>query len=153
MSLNCADHAGHHILAPDQTLCCRLETRPVTARAFTQQLAIESHLADYENKLRAENLSDRYIRETARYIRNIARANNLDVAKSITAVVVTRFASQLRDAGKSARTVQVYLSSIEGFMWWLSSHHKLARDPLASVKKPSPKADRRRERGILLPDE
>jgi integrase len=35
----------------------------------------------------------------------------------------------------------------------LSSHHKLPRDPLASVKKPNPKADRRRERRMLLPEE
>ncbi len=32
-------------------------------------------------------------------------------------------------------------------------HHKLPRDPLASVKKPNPKTDRRVERRALLPEE
>ena len=44
MSLNRRDHAGHHILTSEQTLCFRLETRPGTGREFTQQLAIEARV-------------------------------------------------------------------------------------------------------------
>jgi len=41
MSLNRPDHAGHHILAPQQPLGFRLETRPGTRGKLAQQLAIE----------------------------------------------------------------------------------------------------------------
>ena len=41
MCLNRSDHAGHHILAPEQETRFRLEARPGTGREFTQQLAIE----------------------------------------------------------------------------------------------------------------
>jgi len=34
-----------------------------------------------------------------------------------------------------------------------TENHKLLRDPLASVRKPNPKADRRYERRMLLPEE
>lgn len=54
---------------------------------------------------------------------------------------------------RSARTIQAYLTAIKGFARWLAIHQKLPRDPLASVKKPSPQADRRHERRILLPAE
>ena len=115
--------------------------------------SIESHLEDYESKLHAARRSDQYIRETTKYIREIAEAGGFDNVAAISADAVTKFAGGLRDKGKSARTVQAYLSAIKGFTRWLSSHHKLPRDPLTSVKKPNPKADRRRERRMLLPEE
>jgi len=117
------------------------------------QRTIEAHLADYESKLKAAGRSDQYIRETVKYIREIGEAGEFDNAAAINADAVTKFAGGLRDKGKSARTIQAYLAAVKGFTKWLSSHHKLPRDPLASVKKPNPKADRRRERRMLLPEE
>ena len=115
------------------------------------QRSIESHLTDYESKLRAANRSDQYIRETTKYIRDIAKTGDFDIAASINADAVTRFAGGLMDQDKSVRTIQAYLSAIKEFSKWLSAHHKLPRDPLASVKKPNP--NRRRERRMLLPEE
>jgi len=59
----------------------------------------------------------------------------------------------LRDEGRAARTIGSHLSAIKAFTRWLTEHHKLPRDPLASVKKPNPETDRRRERRMLLPEE
>ncbi len=66
---------------------------------------------------------------------------------------MNRYAGKLRDDGRSARTVQAYLTGIKGFTKWLTENHKLPRNPLASVRKPNPKADRRHERRMLLPEE
>ena len=44
VSLNRRNHAGHHILAAEQPLRFRLQTRPGTGREFTQKLAIESRV-------------------------------------------------------------------------------------------------------------
>ena len=117
------------------------------------QRTIEAHLIDYESKLRAANRSDQYIQEMARCIREIAKAGEFENAAAINADAVTKFAGKLKDKGRSSRTIQAYLTAIKGFTRWLVSHHKLARDPLASVKKPNPKSDRRRERRMLLPEE
>jgi len=117
------------------------------------QRSIESHLADYESKLRAGSRSEKHIADTLGYIRAICKSAGFQIAGGIVADGVNNYAGWLQDNGKSARTVQAYLTAIKGFTKWLTEHHKLPRDPLASVKKPNPKADRRRERRMLLPDE
>ena len=117
------------------------------------QRTIESHVADYEGKMRAASRSDHHIRQTVRYIRETADHGGFISVSDIRADAVNRFANSLSDAGKSARTVQAYLTAVKGFTKWLSAGHKLHRDPLLCVKKPNPKTDRRRERRILLPEE
>jgi site-specific recombinase XerC len=63
------------------------------------------------------------------------------------------YAGHLDDAGKSARTIQAYLAAIKGVAKWLAENQKVPRNPPASVRKPNPKADLRRERWMLLPEE
>ncbi len=115
--------------------------------------SIESHVVDYENKLKAAGRDPQYINETAKYIRQIAAAGGFEAAADINADAVFRFAADLKSRKMSARTVQAHLTAIKGFTRWLAENSKIARDPLLSVKKPSPQADRRRERRALQPDE
>ena len=117
------------------------------------QRSIESHLSDFESKLRAANRTDKHITSTTQFIRWIADHAGFKTASDISADGVNRYAGKLRDEGRAARTIQAHLNAIKAFSKWLTEHHKLPRDPLASVKKPNPKADRRRERRILLPEE
>ena len=86
------------------------------------QRSIESHLADYESKLTVADRSSQYIHETLKYIREIVAAGNFNDAASITADQVTKFAAELKDNGKSARTIQAYLAAIKGFTRWLTIH-------------------------------
>lgn len=68
--------------------------------------------------------------------------------------VRNRYAAELRLKKKrSSRTIQGYLTAIKSFTSWLAINHKIVRDPLVSVRKPNPQADRRRWRRMLLPDE
>jgi len=115
--------------------------------------SIESHLADYESKLRAANRTEKHINCTLKFIRQIADFAGFESAADIEADGVNRYAGKLRDDGRAARTIQAHLHAVKAFAKWLADHHKLPRDPLASVKKPNPKADRRRERRMLLPEE
>ncbi len=117
------------------------------------QRSIESHLVDYESKLRTANRTEKHIVSTTNFIRWIAEHAGFKTAADISADGVNRYAGKLRDEGRAARTIQAHLNAIKSFTKWLTEHHKLPRDPLASVKKPNPKADRRRERRMLLPDE
>ncbi len=115
------------------------------------QQSIESHLVDFECKLRAANRTEKHVVSTTKFIRWIAEHAGFETAADISADGVNRYAGKLRDEGRSARTIQAHLNAITGFTKWLTEHFKLCRDPLASVKKPNPEADRRRERRMLLP--
>ena len=53
----------------------------------------------------------------------------------------------------SIGTVQATLTAMKGFTQWLAANEKLPNNLLASVRKPNPESDRRRERRILLPEE
>ena len=121
--------------------------------SMESQRTIESHLADYEAKMRAADRDRKHIADTLGYIKSICAAAGFRLAGDISADPVNAYACSLQDKGKSARTVQAYLSAIKGITKWMAQHNKLPRDPLASVTKPNPKTDRRRERRMLLPDE
>lgn len=117
------------------------------------QRSIESHLDDYEAYLVAANRTEEHIRRTLRIIRQIVTSAGFTLACDIHADGVNRYAGCLKRQGKSARTIQSHLTAIKGFTKWLTDHHKLPRDPLAGIRKPNPKADRRRRRRMLLPEE
>jgi len=51
------------------------------------------------------------------------------------------------------QTIKNHLTAIKGFIHWLYVNAKLDHDPLASVKMPNAKADRRCQRRMLLHDE
>jgi integrase len=146
-----------------QRLANKLETAAMQRReglidARLERLAQEGrrplreHLADYEAHLKAANRSPDHVNRTARLIRTIAQAAGVTGIGEITADNVNTFASDLGQR-RSARTVQAHLTAIKSFTWWLAANGKLPADPLASVRKPNPKTDRRRERRMLLPEE
>ncbi len=117
------------------------------------QRTIESHLEDFESKLRAAGRSEKHINSTNNFIRSIAMFAEFIAAADITADGVTRYAEKLGSEGRAARTIEAHLNAITAFTKWLCENHKLSRDPLAGIKKPNPAADRRLERRMLLPDE
>ena len=115
--------------------------------------SVESHLADFEAKMQTANRKPKHITTTIGYIRAIAQEAEWATVSDISADDVSRWAGRLKEQGRSARTIQAYLTAAKSFTRWLANNHKLPRDPLASVQKPDPKADRRRERRMLLPEE
>ena len=117
------------------------------------QRSIKSHLADFEARLRAASRTEKHVVNTARIIRTLSVWAGFGVAAAISADGVNRYACHMKDKGRAARTIQSHLTAIKGFTKWLTEQHKLSRDPLASVRKPNPNADRRRERRMLLPEE
>ena len=117
------------------------------------QRSVLEHFADLENKLRTAGRTEKHVNSTARFIRWVADHAGFRSVADISADGVNRYAGMLRDEGRAARTIQAHLSAVKAFTRWLTEHHKLPRDPLASVRKPNPRSDRRRERRMLLPDE
>ena len=117
------------------------------------QRPLSEHRTDFENAMRSPGRTEKYVTQTIRYIRQIAKASEWTILADISADDVNRFAGDLTEKGLSARSVQARLTAVKSFTKWLTAHGKLARNPLMSVKSPSPKADRRYERRMLLPDE
>jgi len=115
--------------------------------------SIESHLADFENKLRSAGRCEHHINETLGAIRKFATATGAALARDITGDAVTRYAVRLADGGNSARTIQKHIGSIKALTRWLAAGSKLERDPLASLATPRPETDRRLQRRAMLPAE
>jgi len=116
-------------------------------------LPVESHLADYAAKLKAADRSPKHVATTVGYIHSIAESAEWGSVGAITADDVHRYAGDLRDRGCGSRTVGAYITAIKGFTKWLAEGHKLLHNPLAGVSRPSPDADRKRRRRMLLPEE
>ena len=57
------------------------------------------------------------------------------------------------EKGLASATINSQLTAIKAFTKWLDENQKLSRDPLKSIRKPSPNKKRSFYRRILLPDE
>jgi site-specific recombinase XerC len=110
---------------------------------------LELLLNQYQDKLRAGGRTDKHIKYSVNFARAIAEFANFSTAADIKAEAVSRYAGHLLERGRAARTIQSHLSAATPFSHWLVQTGKLSRDPLASVKKPNPNADRRRRRMLF----
>jgi len=125
-----------------------LDTQKVEA-----QRSISAHWADFEAKMRVSGRDAKHIAATLGYIRAACAATEVAFISDLTADKVHYYVRSLSERGKSARTIHAVLTALKSFTRWLALHHKVLRDPLATIRKPDPKTDRRRERRMLLPDE
>ena len=111
-------------------------------------MPLKVHLDDYGSAM-ASKSKQGHIDDTRIAIEKMG----FKTLREITADRVNNYASDLRKAGRSARTVASHLQSIKGFTRWAVTNGKLARDPLATVSKPSVEDDRRLVRRFLSHDE
>ncbi len=114
---------------------------------------VSGHLEDYIRKLTTAGRSEKHIAGHRRAIEAAADAAGWTSAGDITADGLNQYASILRDQKRSAQTVKNHLTAVKAFTRWMLTHRKLAYDPLASVKLPNAKTDRRRIRRMLLAEE
>jgi len=123
--------------------------------SIAEQLSrpIGEHLADFRAKIRAAGRTDRHATDTISKCRKIVKACDIQTAGDITADAVNRYAADLRSAGRSARTIQSYLTASKSLTAWLTKTGKLPSDPLVTISKPNPESDRRLERRMLLHEE
>lgn len=111
-------------------------------------LPLNVHLDDYGAAM-ASNSKQGHIDDTRTAIEKMG----FKTLKDITADKVNKYASELRKAGRAARTVASHLQSIKGFTRWAVKNGKLLSDPLATVSKPSVEDNRRLIRRFLSHDE
>ncbi len=116
------------------------------------QRPLQEHLDAFELKMRTAGRSAKHIERTVNFCRQMAEAASFKTADDVTADAVHKVAGGLSEKW-GARSVAARLQAIKSLTRWLWREGKLASDPLAGVKKPNPKTDRKRERRMLLPDE
>ncbi len=114
---------------------------------------IEEHVKEFDAKMTAAGCSDDHVSRTKRIVTEFAAFAEITTSAAITADAANRYANTLKDAGRSNRTRNAHLTALKSFTAWLAENSKLPRDPLLSVEKPNPKADRRRKRRLLLQEE
>ncbi len=126
-----------------------------TAERISQEgkRPLREHVDMFRATMEAANRTAKHIRETINYIEQVAAAAGFETIGDINADAVNTYAADMRANGQSARSIQAVLTAVKSFTRWLAKHGKLSAEPLASVKKPDPKADRRYERRMLLHDE
>jgi len=127
-----------------------VDARAESIRAEAQK-PIALHLSTYAATLRAAGRTLKHIRETRTRIGEIVAFSRWSTVADIVADDVVAYIASRKDL--SAKTVGSYLTSIKSFTHWLMTNHKLASDPLVSLRRPNPKADRKRVRRFLLSEE
>ncbi len=157
-SVRCGDKATAEQIAAQRELDVLQRQKgiidPAQERMADQgRRPIVEHVADYEAKLRTAGRTGKHVADMIAMLRAVATWAGFATAADISADVVNRFAAGLKERNFSARRIEAHLTAAKGFTRWLTAQSKLPADPLVSVKKPSPKSDRRRERRMLLPRE
>lgn len=119
-----------------------------------QSRPIIEHVNEMIQGMEAAGRSHVHVNLTRSDILRIIEFAKFSKLTDITAEEVNRFAvTEKKERGKSNRTIGRYLTAIKQFTKWCVLTKRLLADPLATVKKPNPKDDRKLKRRMLLPTE
>ena len=114
---------------------------------------LTEHLEDFVQDLHAKGRTERHILATRRHIETIAEDCNAETIDGLTGAAVQVAIGVLRDAGKSLRTCNSYLTSIKALTRWLRKERRAPDDPLTGLSKYNEETDRRHIRREMTPDE
>ena len=118
--------------------------------------SLTSHVESFAIAKRAEGRTDRHIDETVTMIEQAADACEWPTLGAVAAEDAERYLARRMAPPDDAkpwtpRTAHKHATALRTFTRWCVADGRLAADPLARLKKPSP--HRQRERRILLVDE
>lgn len=115
---------------------------------------IGEHVDDMERAMQTAGRSAVHVKKTKRYINGMVEFSKCEKLSQLDADCVSRYAVHLeKSKGLSARVVQAMITACKYFSKWCVQTGRLGSDPLAYIKKPSPKQDRRLKRRMILPKE
>ncbi|MGB7326177.1 MAG: site-specific integrase [Rubripirellula sp.] len=127
---------------------------PVAERIGAQSSRpIKEHQAEFIASLKAKSRAEKYVNQTQAKLQLIVDHAGWKTAYSITPESVEAFVASLHELNRSNQTVAHYVQAVKEFTRWLTRTGRIHANPLETVTKPNPGADRRRERRMLLPAE
>jgi integrase len=119
-----------------------------------QSQDVQSWIDGYVDSLEMSNGANDHTGDTRAKIEKIIAHAGLTRGMDLTAAHVVAYTTERMKSDKiSARTVQSYLVAIKGFADWCRSTGRLASNPIADLRAPSPAKDRRYERRALSREE
>jgi len=110
---------------------------------------LREHVDDFLAELSARDLSEKYLADRIKCLREFQEASAITRLSDLTPEVVTRWMGQLRGRKLSARSVNRRLAAVRQLGRWLRRARRLAFDPFDGVKPLNDKTDRRHVRRAL----
>ena len=101
------------------------------------------HLDDFYKALLSKGNTGRYCKEKKAAIYAIISECRFKYYSQITASKVREYITSLKEAGRSARTCNVYLKSFKEFCKWLIKDGRAFHNPIEHISTMNTKADRR----------
>ena len=122
---------------------------------------LSDHFEEWMNSLSAKDRDSDYLADVRSRWLKITEHCDWRILSDITAESFERFITSLKSTKKSKkstlhrsqRTVGQYVQTAKGFAAYCVSTGRLSSNPLATIRKPNPDADRRHVRRMLLPSE
>jgi integrase len=114
---------------------------------------VDDHAKQFLASLRTAGRSAVHVDRTEKRLTAILEDQKWVRISDITPEGVEAFATKLQKLDRSHQTVAHYLQTAKQFGRYLARTGKLPANPLETIQKPNPKADRRRPRRMLLPSE
>ncbi len=119
---------------------------------------LKDHIADYKAHLEAKNDSQKHVKLTLSRLKEvfdscgITRLAHLDATKVVAHLGTLRQETDKRK-GLALRTINAYIAAIRSFARWALSTDRIARNPFLSLAAVNERADVRRVRRCIEPEE
>lgn len=111
------------------------------------------HLADFQTHMETRELASRHIKQVISCCVQLITFCQFISPSDISQSKVESYLRYLRDADKSARTVNRYLIAFKTFCNWMLCNEIICSDPLKRISKFKEETDKRYVRGILGEEE
>ena len=120
------------------------EARPLT-----------EHLDDYRLFLRSKGSTEKHVSQTIKRIETLLKGCEFEHLRDLDAHKVTTWLAEQREHAKrfSVQTSNFYGDMVKAFGNWLVTNDRIARNPLASLRRLNVEVDRRHDRRALSEDE
>lgn len=114
---------------------------------------IAEHVADFEATARARESTAEHVDRVLGYLREGLAAMGAKRIADLDLATASRWLSEVRAQGWSARTVNVRAQSLRSFGRWLAECRRATHDPFLGLRPLNVETDRRRVRRALTADE
>jgi len=121
--------------------------------ADQQTIPLADHIGAYVEHLRGKGASGSHISDWERSLRRIAGECRFDRLSNLDRSCAEKWLRGIRDAGRSARTVNAHRAALVAFGNWCVATSRLVSNPFAAIPKANERIDRRRRRRALTVDE
>ncbi len=114
---------------------------------------LAEHLDGYREFLAAKETSEKHVQQVFMRADTVVKGCGFVFFGDISPSAVQSFLAELKRSGRSAQTVNFYLSAIRQFLNWMVRDRRVPDNPLKSLRGYNVRADRRHDRRALSPDE